>query len=118
MKPTKTRKPIPKKRPKARPGRLRGKALEALRIACLERDQMHCTWTDKKGVRCNARVFDDLPDWHPRKAHMAHIHAKRNGGDSLENVRLLCGHHHHIEHSYGKDGEKPCPAKEKNDVLP
>ena len=37
----------------------------------------------------------------------------RMGGDSLENVRTLCGKCHRLEHAYGKSGVKPCKAKEK-----
>ncbi|MGI4812090.1 MAG: HNH endonuclease [Janthinobacterium lividum] len=40
--------------------------------------------------------------------HMAHIKAKRMGGDSLENVRTLCGRCHRNEHNAGG---KPCPRK-------
>lgn len=42
---------------------------------------------------------------------MAHIQAKRRGGDSLDNVRTLCAECHRKEHNYGPSLTKPCPKK-------
>ena len=100
------RKPIRKIRKSVRPGRLKGKDLEALRRACFERDEAMCK-------ECGHRVYDYLPHWHPWSYHMAHIVAKRRGGDNLENVRALCGTCHRLEHAYGKSMQKPVPPKEK-----
>jgi 5-methylcytosine-specific restriction endonuclease McrA len=104
---------IKSRRKKARPGRLRGPALKALRLACFERDGYRCR-------NCGVSVFwgesdADTPYWAlrgTRRGHMAHIGAKRRHGDSLDNVRTLCGTCHGIEHQYGKSGVKPCPSKE------
>ena len=100
------RKPIRKIRKGVRPGRLKGKDLEDLREACWKRDLGKCricgsfTW------------FHAHHEWN-HSYHMAHIKAKRMGGDSLENVRTLCGQCHRKEHAYGKSMQKPVPPKEK-----
>ena len=99
------RAPIRKSRNKPRPGRLKGDDLETLRVQRLQYDGWRC-------VECNVSVSDDLPDWHDRKAHMAHVQGKRMHGDSMDNVRTLCGLHHRLEHAYGKDFKKPCPSKQ------
>ena len=85
------------------PIRLVGKALEALRDECYERDKGLCQQCGK---------------WMPRhgevleRAHMAHRKGRGAGGDDrLSNVRLLCAFHHGTEHGYGKDQKKPCPPK-------
>ncbi len=92
------RSPIRRKRSKPRRGkqiiRLHGAEMTALRDACMERDGGRC-------VVCGSR----------NKLAMAHIHAKRNGGDTLDNVRMLCHFHHTAEHAYGKEFKKPCPPK-------
>lgn len=98
---------IRKQRSKPRPGRLKGLDLEILRSACLYRDHGLCQ-------ACFVLVDDSYPDWHERKFHMAHIKAKRIGGDSLENVRTLCGACHRAEHNAGG---KPCPKKVRDGVY-
>lgn len=105
------RTPIRKVRIKPRPGRLKGSDLGDLRIQCLERDGNRC-------MVCQNWVSDALPDWHDRKAHMAHIKAKRIGLDTIDNVRTLCGFCHRIEHAYGPSGVKPCKAKESVYATP
>jgi 5-methylcytosine-specific restriction endonuclease McrA len=107
------KKPVRKVRAKARPGRLKGKAMEQLRRECFERDGYRCrgvvaTYTRVLGVLW-PKYCDKAVTW--ETGHMAHIGAKRRHGDSLENVRTLCAECHHIEHSYGKSGVKPCPKK-------
>ena len=82
--------------------RLVGKDLAELRLQCFERDGWRC---QKCGV-----IVRDVPlslDLH--RAEMAHIHAKRNGGDTLDNVQTLCASCHKREHA----GGKPCPPKPK-----
>lgn len=98
------RTPVKKARKKPRPGRLKGKDLEVLRLHCFVRDSFMCQ-------NCHIFVDDRLPDLHDRKAHMAHIKVKRMGGDSLENVRTLCGKCHRTEHAYGPSMTKPVPKK-------
>jgi hypothetical protein len=48
---------------------------------------------------------------------MAHVRGKRNHGDSLDNVRSLCGPWangcHAKEHNWGKSMTKPCKKKER-----
>lgn len=98
------RSPIRKVRKKPRPGRLKGKALEALRLACFRRDSYTC-------LQCHTWVYLYLPHEHDVSAHMAHIKAKRIGLDTLSNVRTLCGKCHRLEHAFGKSMRKPCPKK-------
>lgn len=110
------RKPIRKVRAKPRPGRLKGRALQELRLACFERDGYRCqgeffalTSMGRKMVRCDEGVI-----WESgfvSSGHMAHIQAKRRGGDALDNVRTLCGDCHRKEHAYGPSMEKPCPPR-------
>ena len=71
--------------------RLTGKALEQLRSDCYWRDGGICQ-------ECGVRVSDLYPDWHGLKYHIAHIRNKRMHGDSLSNVRSLCGDCHRAEH--------------------
>jgi 5-methylcytosine-specific restriction endonuclease McrA len=70
--------------------RLYGKDLEALREACYMRDSGLCEvcgrWSPLHG---------DLMI----RAHMAHRRGKRNNGDTLGNVRILCPVHHGEEHN-------------------
>ena len=98
------RSPIRKRRRKPRPGRLAGKELEALRDACLARDKGRC-------VVCACVVSKDADHMLPWSFHMAHIRNKRMWGDTLENVRTLCGFHHRQEHQQGPTRQKPCPPK-------
>ena len=73
--------------------RLKGADLAMLRLECLQRDHGRC-------CECGVRVSDSLPDWHPLKYHMAHIKSRGSGGpDVIENVRVLCGDCHRLEHS-------------------
>ena len=110
----KARKPLKRKtrvvtrRTKARKGRLRGKEIETLRYACFERDEYKC-------VRCGRPVRFERG--HADSGEMAHIKAKRRHGDSLSNVRTLCGPFangcHAKEHNFGPSGVKPCKKKEE-----
>lgn len=100
------RTPIRKRRSKPRRGRLKGEALERLRAECFVRDNFRCR---ECGILVNpwaSLLADD-------RAHMAHIQAKRRGGDSLENVRTLCGRCHRLEHAYGKSMVKPIRITKK-----
>ena len=56
-------------------------------------------------------VFPELHHTRWNSMHMAHIKAKRSGGDSLENVRALCGDCHRTSHAFGPSMQKPCPKK-------
>lgn len=103
--PLKRSSPPRKKRATPRPGRLNGKALGELRLDCFFRDCYKCR-------ECGIGVSGLFPDLDDRKAHMAHIKAKRIGLDTLQNVRTLCGACHRKEHAYGKSMQKPCPKKE------
>ena len=90
-----------KPRSKPRPGRLKGKDLEALRVACYLRDSGMCQ-------ECGCETFYMASREHWAAYHMAHIRGKRMHGDSLENVRVLCGSCHRAEHA----GGKPVPKKD------
>ena len=74
--------------------RLEGEALAALRDAVMLRDHMRC-------VECGRRVSDNVPDWSPNKAHMAHKKGRGRGGDdSMENCECRCGEcHFRFEHA-------------------
>jgi 5-methylcytosine-specific restriction endonuclease McrA len=103
--------------------RLYGKDLESLRRDCYMRDGGRCQFVvrDRTGEKCNKSLSLD-GDLYTR-AHMAHIKAKRNGGDSIDNVRLMCYFHHIVvEHGGGKvvpsksspAATQPSPTEEKN----
>jgi 5-methylcytosine-specific restriction endonuclease McrA len=91
---------IPKRVGKLGTVRLAGEAMRELRWKCFERDRGICQ-------ACGTLTVG---------GEMAHIKTKRNNGDTLDNVRWLCRYCHHIEHSYGKSGIKPVPAKAKGDA--
>lgn len=96
------------RRKKARKGRLKDEELGRLRELCFERDVGMC-------VVCGVGLLLKRGYWNSME--MAHIRGKRMWGDSLDNVRSLCGPLangcHHREHVYGKTLEKPCKAKER-----
>lgn len=102
-------KPIARSKPKAkrtkpRPGRLKGDDLEALRLACWERDKSLCQ-------RCGVRTLLDYPQEHPLAFHMAHKRNKRMWGDSLDQVQTECGDCHRKYHQFGPSMTPPCPPK-------
>ena len=75
--------------------RRKGTDMEDLRRDCFNRDGGRCT-------DCGVTVFDGLPDWHHRKAHMAHVVSRgRGGSDAIENVHTLCGACHLVEEHQG-----------------
>jgi 5-methylcytosine-specific restriction endonuclease McrA len=82
------------------PVRLKGKALEALRRACFERDQYRCS-------ECDVLVLWD--GYFMRSGQMAHVVGRgRGGSDTLSNVKTLC-----LEcHLVGEHNPKSVPAKE------
>lgn len=96
-----TRRIAPRSKP--RPGRLKGAALQVLRLACFERDEGRCSECDVPLIYSPATPFVS------NGYHMAHIGAKRRHGDSLDNVRALCGSCHHREHN-----PKSVPPKTEN----
>lgn len=95
-------------RKKARPGRLRGYALKALRLACFMRDGGRCV-TCRRPMHLEPR-FDGDPDAYD----MAHKRNKRMHGDTLEQVEAKCHSCHMLIHRYGPTMEKPCPPKYRN----
>ena len=111
----KQRKPIPHISAKRRarsgvPGkcgiiRLYRNALEALRDACWERDKGECQTCASPLIRYPAWEGD------PNAYHMAHIRNKRMYGDTLENVRALCGCCHTRDKAEHNCGGKPLPRK-------
>lgn len=99
----------PRKKP--RPGRLKGKDMEALRREVFERDAYRCRHPitsvglgQEITMPCLKRVT-----W--ESGHLAHIKARRMGGDSPENTYCCCAEHHRIYHAYGPSMQKPCPSK-------
>jgi 5-methylcytosine-specific restriction endonuclease McrA len=80
--------------------RLRGKALEALRRDCFERDRYRCQCSPSCGVAVTWESGD-----------MAHIVSRGAGGsDVLSNVRTFLHEHHLASHNAGG---KPLPPKVK-----
>jgi 5-methylcytosine-specific restriction endonuclease McrA len=96
---------IRKRRSKPRPGRLEGAEYENLRRACFNRANGRC---EECGCFLLYRKRWELD---PIGYEMAHIQGKRMHGDNPGNVRALCVVCHRTEHSYGKSGIKPVPAK-------
>lgn len=97
-------KPIrPRKKAERRVGklgivRLSGQALVDLRNACYMRDHGLCRECGKP------LLFDAEWKGHPDRYHMAHIGNKRMYGDTIENVRALCGDCHRAEHGNPRRG--------------
>lgn len=85
---------IRRSRSKSRPGRLQGDALAKLRMACWLRDDGMCH-------NCGRETNILVPQESDIAYHMAHIKAKRMGGDSLDNVRTECGKCHREYHHFG-----------------
>jgi 5-methylcytosine-specific restriction endonuclease McrA len=86
--------------PKDAPVRLKGKALEALRRACFERDEYRCS-------ECDVPVTWD--GYFVNRGHMAHVISRGRGGpDELFNVKTMCMRCHLV------DGHNPksVPRKE------
>ena len=74
------------------PVRLAWGEMKKLRLECMQRDKGRCR-------ECRVGVTDHLPDWHPLKAHIAHIQGRgANGADVIGNVLLLCGDCHRRQH--------------------
>lgn len=73
--------------------RLSGAEMNALRSKVMDDSGMRCK-------ECGRRVFDDVADWMPNKAHLAHIVGRgRGGSDTRENVEIRCGEcHFRFEH--------------------
>ena len=92
--------------------RLTDKDLERLRDEMFIRDKHLCQFRGSMGDICGKWLRKERGFYN--SGHMAHIRGKRNNGDDLSNVRLLCQFHHSVvEHTYGKDGQKPCPSKSR-----
>ena len=84
--------------------RLKGKALKELRRQCFERDHFKC-------VDCgDPVVWSGVDTWGYQLAvgEMSHVHAKRNNGDTLENVVTRCQNCHSKSHNAGG---QPLPRK-------
>ncbi len=109
--------PIRRKRTKPRPGRLKGAALEKLRIDCWTRDRGYCQRLIPSGLgegtffRCDRRTIFDAPQEQDDAFHMAHRRNKRMWGDNLDNVQTECGSCHRAYHERGPTMQKPVPAK-------
>ena len=85
--------------------RLYGPDLEKLRDKCWERDRGICQ-------KCGIALYRDSRfDGDPQAYHMAHIRNKRMYGDTLENVRALCGCCHTGDRAEHNCGGKPLPRK-------
>jgi hypothetical protein len=68
--------------------RLTGNDLGELRRQCYDRDKGRC-------VRCCRHLRYEAGYWD--SMHMAHVKAKRNHGDTLENVQTKCLHCHLVQ---------------------
>lgn len=84
--------------------RLRGADKKELREQVYDRAQGMCE-LKLKGCKRYA-------GW--KSGHLAHIQGTGAGGsDTPENTNWSCDHCHFLSHAYGKDGQKPCPRREK-----
>ncbi len=64
--------------------RLEGDDLTALRQQRFDMDGWKCK-------TCGRKVYDDEPDWSPRKAQLRHIQGRGVGGsDTIENTETSC----------------------------
>ena len=92
--------------PKPGTVRLKGKKMEALRVACFLRDRGRCKQCARRVALTELDARWDMP-----VMHLAHIRSRGAGGeDQLFNVRVLCPECHIKEHN----GGKPCPKKERS----
>lgn len=82
-----------------------GADLTALRDACWERDKGICQTCGKRLYRYERFIGDS------DAYHMAHRGNKQMYGDTLENVRALCGEDHVGNHSEHNCGGKPLPRR-------
>lgn len=103
------RTPIRKVRSKPRPGRVKGKELEALRLSCWVRDNGECQ-------KCGHFTIPSAPVESDFAYHMAHKRGKCMHGDSLDNVEVNCGKCHRQFHAYGPSMEKPCNPKQLDEA--
>jgi hypothetical protein len=71
--------------------RLFGKDMEALRLTAYLRSNGFCEM-ERDGSRCYEPVSYEY-------CELAHIRAKRNNGDSLDNVLISCRACHHRSHN-------------------
>lgn len=116
-KPIARKKAVRKVRAKARPGRLKGKAMEALRRDRFEMDGYKCQRiighyaSGFRGDLAQPERCLEPVSW--ESGHLAHIKAKRIGGDSIENVETWCGDCHRAFHERGPSMQKIIPAKAK-----
>lgn len=83
---------VRKVRSKPRPGRIKGKDLQAQRLRIFERDKGICQ-------DCGIPVLFNAPEEWDNSFHRAHIRGKRMHGDDDSNVRALCGRCHRREHN-------------------
>jgi hypothetical protein len=100
----------PKRKPQVRVGkvsgtvRLSGAAMERLREQRYEIDGGRCTWKQGEVDACG--IWLPLYGSVFNRAHLAHILGHgAGGGDTIENTRIRCFHHHiELEHVKGIDG--------------
>jgi 5-methylcytosine-specific restriction endonuclease McrA len=95
-------------RSKARPGRLKGDSLKDLREQCYERDNGICGGgrVYPQGKSKGHKIGCGFPV-NPNNWQMAHLIAKRIGGDNLENVVTT----HPTCHLIGMHNPKSVPRK-------
>ena len=103
------RSPIRKSRAEVRPGRLKGKDMQMLRVDTFASAKAHCQI-------CGRPIIFDAPREWDNSYHMAHIGAKRRYGDSRANTRAECGKCHRAYHDYGPSRVKPVPKKEREEA--
>lgn len=85
--------PIPKPEPHAKVKARRKRVTAAARKKCRE---AVIKKADSQCARCGGYASDDVPEWHPQRAHVNEIIPRSLGGSPIDmkNLELLCAKCH------------------------